>query len=87
MGPSAFYSLTTVSNLAVLKANRDVDMVVVDINMPRMDGLSLLQKLARNGVPTQFHRWYAGAGAPAAPHPSHLVRRETKAGTWIAIGR
>jgi adenylate cyclase len=31
--------------LAVLKANRDVDMVVADINMPRMDGLTLLQKL------------------------------------------
>jgi adenylate cyclase len=30
--------------LAVLK-NGDVDMVVTDINMPRMDGLTLLQKL------------------------------------------
>ena len=29
----------------MLKANRDVDMVVADINMPRMDGLSLLRKL------------------------------------------
>jgi adenylate cyclase len=34
-----------VEALAVLKANRDVDMVVADINMPRMDGLTLLQKL------------------------------------------
>ena len=32
----------------VLEANRDVDMVVADINMPRMDGLSLLQKLQEN---------------------------------------
>jgi len=34
-----------VDALAVLKANHDVDMLVVDINMPRMDGLTLLQKL------------------------------------------
>src|ERR1700682_5782606 len=34
-----------VEALAALKANRDVDMVVTDINMPRMDGLLLLQKL------------------------------------------
>src|SRR3984957_11337753 len=31
--------------LAALNANRDIDMVVADINMPRMDGLLLLQKL------------------------------------------
>jgi adenylate cyclase len=34
-----------VEALAILEANCDVDMVVTDINMPRMDGLSLLQKL------------------------------------------
>jgi adenylate cyclase len=34
-----------VDALAVLKANGAVDMVVTDINMPRMDGLLLLQKL------------------------------------------
>ena len=37
-----------VEALAVLEANRDVQMVVADINMPRMDGLSLLQKLQEN---------------------------------------
>ena len=31
--------------LALIEANPDIDMVVSDINMPRMDGLSLLQKL------------------------------------------
>jgi adenylate cyclase len=31
--------------LAALAANGDVDMIVCDINMPRMDGLTLLQKL------------------------------------------
>ena len=34
-----------VEALAMLKANGDIDMVVADINMPRMDGLTLLQKL------------------------------------------
>src|SRR6202140_4497621 len=37
-----------VEALAMLTANRDVDMVVTDINMPRMDGLLLLQKLQEN---------------------------------------
>jgi len=31
--------------LALLEANSAIDMVVADINMPRMDGLTLLQKL------------------------------------------
>ena len=31
--------------LDMLKANADIDLVVSDINMPRMDGLTLLQKL------------------------------------------
>lgn len=34
-----------VEALGVLEKNQDVDLVVTDINMPRMDGLSLLQKL------------------------------------------
>jgi signal transduction histidine kinase len=34
-----------VEALTVLEVNHDVDLVVTDINMPRMDGLTLLQKL------------------------------------------
>src|SRR6476620_1608748 len=34
-----------VDALTVLEGNRDIDMLVCDINMPRMDGLTLLQKL------------------------------------------
>jgi adenylate cyclase len=37
-----------VEALATLAANHDVDLVVADINMPRMDGLTLLQKLQEN---------------------------------------
>ena len=34
-----------VEALDMLKANEDIDLVVSDINMPRMDGLTLLEKL------------------------------------------
>jgi adenylate cyclase len=34
-----------VEALAMLEAKGNIDMVVADINMPRMDGLTLLQKL------------------------------------------
>src|SRR5579884_1172831 len=37
-----------VEALDALKTNTDVDLVVTDINMPRMDGLSLLAKLQEN---------------------------------------
>ena len=42
---SFLFARDGVEALAVLEANQNVDLVVTDINMPRMDGLSLLQKL------------------------------------------
>ena len=38
-----------VEALSMLRENSDIDMVVSDINMPRMDGLTLLQTLQENG--------------------------------------
>jgi adenylate cyclase len=40
-----FFARDGVEALAQLQSNGAIDMVVTDINMPRMDGLSLLQKL------------------------------------------
>src|SRR5580700_308745 len=42
---SFLFACDGVEALAALKANDDIDLIVSDINMPRMDGLSLLQKL------------------------------------------
>ena len=42
---SFLFARDGVEALALLAVNRDVDMVVTDINMPRMDGLLLLEKL------------------------------------------
>jgi adenylate cyclase len=44
-GISFLFARDGVEALEVLASNGAVDMVVTDINMPRMDGLSLLQKL------------------------------------------
>jgi adenylate cyclase len=45
---SFLFARDGVEALAALKANDGIDLVVTDINMPRMDGLSLLQKLQEN---------------------------------------
>jgi adenylate cyclase len=45
---SFLYARDGIEALTMLEANQDVDMVVADINMPRMDGLTLLQKLQEN---------------------------------------
>src|SRR5215217_5284724 len=42
---SFLFARDGVEALSMLDGNRDVDMVLSDINMPRMDGLSLLGKL------------------------------------------
>ena len=42
---SFLFARDGVEALSTLKSNGRVDLVVTDINMPRMDGLSLLQKL------------------------------------------
>jgi adenylate cyclase len=42
---SFLFARDGVEALAALKANGAIDLVVADINMPRMDGLTLLQKL------------------------------------------
>ena len=47
-GVSFLFVHDGVEALALLEANKTIDMVVTDINMPRMDGLSLLQKLLEN---------------------------------------
>jgi class 3 adenylate cyclase len=44
-GMSFMFAGDGVEALEVLQANAPIDMVVADINMPRMDGLTLLQKL------------------------------------------
>jgi len=45
---SFLFARDGVEALNVLEGNRGIDLVVTDINMPRMDGLTLLQKLQAN---------------------------------------
>jgi adenylate cyclase len=45
---SFLFARDGVEALAALKASGQIDLVVTDINMPRMDGLTLLRKLQEN---------------------------------------
>lgn len=45
---SFLFARDGVEALNTLEANHNIDLVVTDINMPRMDGLSLLEKLQSN---------------------------------------
>jgi adenylate cyclase len=45
---SFLFARDGIEALAALEANSAIDLIVTDINMPRMDGLSLLQKLQEN---------------------------------------
>lgn len=38
-----------VKGLEVLNANKDVQLVISDVNMPEMDGLSMCEEIAGNG--------------------------------------
>src|ERR1700730_8902724 len=40
-----FFAHDGIEALKLLETNHEIDLVISDINMPRMDGLSLLQKL------------------------------------------
>ena len=44
---SFLFARDGVEALTVLETNQNIDLLVTDINMPRMDGLSLLQKLQK----------------------------------------
>lgn len=39
-----------VDGLAKLEANSDVAMIISDVNMPNMDGISMVEKMKENGV-------------------------------------
>ena len=51
---SFLFAQDGVEALAALQENGGIDLIVADINMPRMDGLTLLQKLqeSENSVST-----------------------------------
>lgn len=49
-----FYAPNGIAALDLLKNNPDVDVVVTDINMPEMDGLTLLRKVKEQHLPARI---------------------------------
>ena len=60
----------------MLEGNGEIDMVVTDINMRRMDGLALLQKLQETAenISTVIVSAYGGRIQPISATPSNLTR-------------
>ena len=70
---SFLFARDGVDALAQLQSNGAIDMVVTDINMPRMDGLSLLQKLQET-EDKAFHHYRVGLRR----HGQHPHRDESR---------
>ena len=63
-----------VEALAMLEGNGEIDMVVADINMPRMDGLALLQKLQEKNISTVIVSAYGVCVQPVSATPLAVYR-------------
>ncbi len=49
-----FYAPNGIAALELLHANQDIDVVITDINMPEMDGLTLLRKVKEKNLPARI---------------------------------
>ncbi len=49
-----FYAPNGVAALQMLSTNQDIDVVITDINMPEMDGLTLLRKVKERNLPARI---------------------------------
>lgn len=51
LGHNVVYSASNGAELLEACAERDVDLVIVDLDMPVMDGLTAAEELAERGIP------------------------------------